>query len=235
MSAFHIPTCAGAQVSSSGFHDVDQDATNGWTASVVGAEIVFSTSGNPLRWNSIFNFWFDCDAAPVGASALNLDQFDPGPGAASVSVTSTAPLGLYNQNLGPGCGTPAAPSLFATGTPARATLGNATFGLASAGNGAGATIFLVGGTLDGTQAIAPGCNLYIGGAVGTSIFVLPPVAASGTGLASFSLAVPNLAGLEGTHLNFQGVEVQAGGAVLGQFDLSSGLRVRIGNAIATCP
>ncbi|MCI0586990.1 MAG: hypothetical protein L0323_09145 [Planctomycetes bacterium] len=233
--AFRIPICPGAQVSNLGFHDVDQDAGNPWAASVVGSEIVYSTAGNPLRWNSIFNFWFDCDAAPVGSAALDLDAFDPGPGAASVAVTSTAPLGLYNVNLGPGCGNQAAPSLYATGTPARATLGNASFGLQSGGNASGGAVFLVASAFDGTQAVGPGCTLHMAGGFGTGLLVLPPVTANASGLASFPLPVPNQPAIEGAHLNFQAVEIQAGGALLGQFDLSSGLRVRIGNAVSDCP
>jgi len=233
--AFRVPMCPGTQVSNFGFHDVDQDAGNAWAGSMVGSDVVFSTAVNPLRWNSIFNFWFDSDAAPIATASVTLDAFDPGPGAASFSVTSSAPLGLYNLFLGPGCGVPAASTLYATGTPARATLGNATFGLASAGNAPAATVFLLGGGLDGTQALGGGCNLYMGGVIGPNIFVLPPVAANGAGLASFSLPVPNQPALEGAHLNFQAVEVQAGGALLGQFDLSNGVRVRIGNAVSDCP
>jgi hypothetical protein len=233
VGGFRVPLCAQAQVSNVGFHDVDQDASNQWTASVVGAELVVSTAGNPLRWNSIFNFWFDCDAAPVPGGTLNLDQFDPGPGAASVAVTSTAPLGLYNQNLGPGCGNPAPPSLYATGSPPRATLGNATFALQSSGNPAGAACAFVASLVDGTFPLAPGCTLY--SASPATLFPPLPAAANGSGVATLGIGVPNDPALEGAHVDFQAANVAAGGAFLSNFNLSNGLRVRIGNAVSTCP
>src|SRR5262249_54440482 len=137
-----------------------QDPLNQWTAGVAGGQITFSTGTNPLRWNSIFNFWFDCDAAPVTGSSLSLDEFDPGLGAPTVLVTSTAPGGLYNENLGPGCGIPAAPSLFAAGSPDRATLGNTTFQLRSSGNLAGSFCGFFLSTAPGSFALAPGCTVY---------------------------------------------------------------------------
>ncbi|HKB16047.1 MAG TPA: hypothetical protein VKF62_08270, partial [Planctomycetota bacterium] len=89
---------------------------------------------------------------------------------------------------------------------------------------------------DGTQPVAPGCDLQIAGTIPANIFVLPPVAPDGSGVATFPLPVPNDASLEGTHLNFHAAEVQAGtGAVLGLFDLSDGLRVRLGSAGSNCP
>src|SRR6185503_10001222 len=131
--ALRIPICPEARVRNLGFSDIDQDAGNEWTAAVVGNEIVFSGASNPLEWNTIFNFWFDCDAAPL-AGALALDQAAPGAGLASVPVTSSAPLGLFNVYLGAGCAFGTPPTLHAVGTPARATLGNATFALRSTGN-----------------------------------------------------------------------------------------------------
>ncbi|HET6205060.1 MAG TPA: hypothetical protein VFI25_19885 [Planctomycetota bacterium] len=237
VGAFRLPTCPGARIQNVGFRDIDANAGNDWAFFQAPTEISWaSPAGNPLNWNALFNFWFDTDAAPATGQGLLLDEAASGPGLPTVTVTGTAPIGLWNPFLGAGCGSPAAPTLYATGTPARATLGNASFGLASGGNAAGATVFLVGGTADGSQSIAPGCTLYTAGTIPTSVFVLPPVLANGSGLASFAFAVPNDVGLEGTHLNFHAVESQVGsGAVLGVFDLSDGLEVRIGSAIASCP
>ena len=41
--------------------------------------------------------------------------------------------------------------------------------------------------------------------------------------------------VEGIDLNFQAANITAGGAFLGTFDLSNGLRIRIGSLIAGCP
>ncbi|HLQ36861.1 MAG TPA: hypothetical protein VK348_03605 [Planctomycetota bacterium] len=232
LGALHIPVCPAATVSNFGFHDVDQDPSNSWSGSLAGSEIVFSTVNNPLRWNSLFNFWFDCDAAPVTGSPLTLTQFDLGAGALTVAVTSTAPLGLYNQNLGPGCGSPA-PTLFGTGSPDHGTIGNASFGLRSTGNPAGATCGFVVSFADGSTLLGPGCTLY--SASTASVGSLLIVAADGSGAAAMPLAVPNVPALEGIHLDFQMANIHAGGAYLGTFNLSNGLRARIGSAISTCP
>ncbi|MEO6596711.1 MAG: hypothetical protein ABIP94_18345, partial [Planctomycetota bacterium] len=66
MGAFRIPVCPEAQALNFGFHDIDRDPLSDWGGAKVGSEIVFQPhpgSVNPLRWNSIFNFSFDCDAA----------------------------------------------------------------------------------------------------------------------------------------------------------------------------
>jgi hypothetical protein len=236
ISALRIPACPEARVLAAGFHDVDSDGANDWTFAKAGSEIVWSTATSPLGWNTFFNFWFDSDAAPVTNSTLVLDEFLAGPGAATVGVTSTAPLGLYNVHLGDGCGTPAAPTLYATGSPARATLGNATFALASSGNAPGATVMLFGGPIDGTQSLAPGCDLFMGGSPPNPVFFFGYATASASGVATRSAPVPNDPTLEGAHLNFQTFEIQLGtGAYLGTLDASNGLRVRIGNLLSNCP
>jgi hypothetical protein len=65
--ALHLPLCPGARVRGFGFHDVDDDASNDWTATVGSGEIVFESSTSPLRWNTIYNIWFDSDAAATPA------------------------------------------------------------------------------------------------------------------------------------------------------------------------
>jgi len=100
VAALRIPLSPGARVRALGFRDIDQDPANDWSAAVVGDELVFSGGSNPLRWNTIFNFWFDCDAAPA-PGVLALDQADPGPGADQVRVTSYAPLGARDGARAP--------------------------------------------------------------------------------------------------------------------------------------
>ena len=232
--AFRIPICPDAQVVNVGFHDFDRNALTDWSGAKSGSEIVFQMNPlaqNPLRWNSIFNFWFDSDAAPQTGS-VTLDQFDIGPGALTVAVGSTTPSGIFNQNLGAGCGAPA-PSLYAVGTPDRALLGNASFSVRSSQNGASAVCAFVLSTTAGSTSIAPGCTVY----TGDPLTLLGPVVvvADAAGVATLPLPVPNNPSLEGADLDFQMFRVTTGGQVLGLFDLSNGLRVRVGNLITACP
>lgn len=235
MGAFRVPVCPEAQVSGLGFHDFDRNAATDWTAAKVGGEIVFQVhplSPSPLRWNAIYNFWFDCDAAPR-AGNVALDQYDVGPGALTIAVAATTPTGLWNQNLGAGCGNPAAPSLFAIGTPPRATLPNASFGLRSSGNPGGAACGFVATTSPGALLVGPGCTAY----TADLSSLIGPVAAvaDGSGTATLPLALPNTPSLEGASLDFQQFALVPGGALLGGLDLSNGLRVRIGNLTTGCP
>ncbi len=233
IGAFHLPVCPDAQVSGIGFHDIDQDPLNQWVGAKVGSEIVWSTVGNPLRWNSLFNFWFDSDAAPVSGSTLSLDQFDFGPGALTFNVSGTAPLGLYHENLGPGCGSATPPVLFASGSPLRATIGNASYVLRSSNNPAGAMVGFVLTTTPGTTQLGGGCALYSASWAG----VLSPFmsSADASGAATMPLPIPNSTAFEGLNLDFQAANIRSGGAYLGAFDLSNGLRVRIGSLITSCP
>ncbi|MGB3968388.1 MAG: hypothetical protein WBO45_16755 [Planctomycetota bacterium] len=235
MGAFRVPVCAQAQVVNFGFHDFDRNAITDWTAAKVGNEVVFQTNGvnpSPLRWNSIFNFWFDSDAAPQTGSVL-LDQYDVGAGLLTLNVSSTTPSGLWNQNLGAGCGIPSAPSLYATGSPDRALIGNATLALRTTGNPVSVPCMFVLSSVPGTTVLGPGCTLYSG----DPFTVLGPLLAvsNTSGAASIPLGVPANPSLEGLALDFQMINFAATGALLGNFNLSNGLRVRIGNLIAGCP
>ncbi len=234
LGALRIPVCPSAQVTGLGFHDIDLDPLNQWSATKTGSEIVFTTTTNPLRWNTMFSFWFDTDAAPVTGSSLSLDQFDLGLGAATVFVTSTAPGGLYNENLGPGCGLPNAPTLFAAGSPDHATLGNTTFELRTTGNPAFTLCAFAFGDTDGTTAVAPGCNIYTGNV--STLQVMAFTASDGTGLAVTQQPVPNIPAFEGLHIDIQAANlVTSGGSWLGTINLSNGLRLRIGNLVSGCP
>ncbi len=235
MGAFRIPICAEAQVANFGFHDFDRNALTDWTAAKVGSEVVFQTqavSPNPLRWNGLFNFWFDSDAAPRPGTVL-LDQYDIGPGALTLNVPSTTPSGLWNQSLGAGCGSPSAPTLYATGTPDRATLPNASFALQSLGNPVGAPCGFLLSTVPGATLLAPGCTAF----TGDMFTLVGPVmtVADLSGAATIPLGVPNTPSLEGQSLDFQMLNLVAGGALFGGLNISNGLRVRVGNLIAGCP
>lgn len=229
-SALRIPTCNAASFSTPWFGDVDSDGGNDWISAKGGAEISFSTPNNPLKWNTIFSFAFDSTAAPVSGT-VQLDQFLAGAGAASVGVASLVPGGEFNVYLGPGCGSPSVPNLVATGAPAQATLGNATFGLETSNVAPGSTVLLWGSLLDGTLQANPSCAFYMNVA---GLFLQVPLTADGFGLAALPLPIPNDPLAEGVHVNFQAIEVESGGALANQANLSNGLRVRIGNAISPC-
>jgi hypothetical protein len=106
-ASFRVPFDPGATVANLGFRDIDQNPLNQWTASVVGNEIVFqAAANNPLNWNSIYNFWFDCNVAP-GNGSVFIDQARIGAGALTVAVSARAPNGLPAASLesvGTGCG-----------------------------------------------------------------------------------------------------------------------------------
>ncbi|MBL8751993.1 MAG: hypothetical protein JNK15_01725 [Planctomycetes bacterium] len=234
MGAFRIPVCASAMVDGFGFHDFDRLATTDWTATRTGGEIVFAVNPlqpGPLRWNGIYNFWFDCDAAPL-AGAVQCDQYDIGAGALSVAVASTVPTGLWNVHLGAGCGVPQAPVLHADGTPARATLPNPGFTLRALGNPPGSACGFFASMVVGTTPLGGGCTAYTGDVLG---LVGIGVIADASGTATLALPVPNSAALEGQALDVQMLHVAPGGAFLAALNLSNGLRVRIGNSIAGCP
>ncbi len=88
--SFTVPLPLGAVATSAGFHDVDYHSgepydLSDWEASVTGARILWSTAetyaedelGNALRWGTLYNFRFDCDAAPT-TGTLRLGLFEPG-------------------------------------------------------------------------------------------------------------------------------------------------------------
>ena len=85
INGFEIPVPAGANVTGIGFHDVDSHSgepydTSDWSSGVVDGAVVWSTSeytanpdANAIRWGTMYNFWFDCDAAPEqGTSTIDV-------------------------------------------------------------------------------------------------------------------------------------------------------------------
>ncbi|MBX3464295.1 MAG: hypothetical protein KF830_14080 [Planctomycetes bacterium] len=125
-ASFRLPVCPSARVLNLGFRDIDKNPLNDWTATVSGGEIVWNaTAGNSHRWNQLFNFWFDSDAAPVAGNAT-IDQALLEPGAALSLAVATQVPGLQPAvHLGSGCGTPSL-EFAVNGLP---TIGNAGFGL----------------------------------------------------------------------------------------------------------
>lgn len=231
-----IPFCPESQVLNVGFHDTDVPANvgNDWSFDKVGGELSWTAPvGNSLRWNAIYNVWFDSDAAPISGN-VTLDQATIVGGVSpNFTVASTLPLGLYNVNLGPGCGLPSVPSHFAGGTPARAEIGNASFTLNTAGNVPSAPVLLVLSAVQGSFDLGGGCTLYSAN-LGT-IFPLLSGVCSPAGSFSWPAPIPNDPSLEGLDMDFQVAAFAAGGAYQGSFNLTNGLEVRIGSATTNCP
>ncbi len=125
-ASFRLPVCPTARVLNLGFRDIDKNPLNDWPAAVGSGEIAWNaTAGNSHRWNQLFNFWFDSDAAPVAGNAT-IDQATLQPGAALSLTVPTQVPGLQPAiHLGAGCGTPSL-EFGVNGVP---SLGNAGFGL----------------------------------------------------------------------------------------------------------
>lgn len=217
-ASFRIPVCANATVNNLSFRDIDRNFLNNWTATVSGGEIVFTAPPeNPLNWNLLFNFGFDSDAAPV-AGDVTFDQARIGPGALSFTVPSTVPGFVPNVDLGPGCGAPAV-TLTANGVP---SIPNPTFALEIRSTpNTGVFAFFSLGTA--SIPLGPGCTQYLdNGTFGSHGFLLTTPA----GTATIPLPLP--ASLMPMDMVWQAVSLQAGGALFGSFNLSNGLRVRVG-------
>jgi len=112
-ASFRVPVDVAAVVTNFSFRDIDQNPLNDWLGSRVGNEVVFAApSTNPLNWNTIYNFGFDCNIAPGGGAVL-LDEARIGPGALSVTVLSQVPGGVPVATatpIGTGCGATACAS-----------------------------------------------------------------------------------------------------------------------------
>ncbi len=126
VGAFRLPIQDCTTISNVFFRDVDGNAGNDWTMTQTANELVFSTAGNPLRWNSIFNFGFDSNAAPLAGNAV-LDQFDPGAGAGAIAIGTTVPSGLPFSSYGVGtAGCDGTHRMCANSAP---SIGNANFAM----------------------------------------------------------------------------------------------------------
>ncbi len=82
VKSFSIPIHPSTTLTNIGFHAVEsheepQYSNTPWTVSTTGGAITWSTTDNPLRWGTIYNFRFDANAAPVDTT-LTLGLFEPG-------------------------------------------------------------------------------------------------------------------------------------------------------------
>lgn len=222
-AAVRIPLCATARVVNAGFRDIDTDALNQWTVSQTATELAFlASANNPLDWNTIYNVWFDCDAAPV-AGDLTIDQARIGPGALSLTVPTQIPGLLLNETLGAGCGAPA-PTLFANGSPSSPNPGYQLQAQASASS----FVVFAFAAQPASVTLGGGCTLFLDQA---SMIAAHLVQANGSGAASYALPVPP--GLAPMEFAAQAFELVNGGPIVGLLAGSNGLRVR--PAGAGCP
>ena len=106
-ASFSVPIDPAGTASNFTFGDIDGNPLNDWTGARVGNQIVFTApAGNPLDWNTIYNFGFDCDVQP-STGLCEIDQARVGPGALSVTVTTKVPSGVPGADyavVGQGCG-----------------------------------------------------------------------------------------------------------------------------------
>lgn len=95
---FSVPLPFGATLTNIGFHDVDRDANNSWTATQSDHALTWSSptfgsaNTNPLKYSSIFNFRFDANVQPATTSSA-LGLFKPGQNG-SLTAASKGPLFL---------------------------------------------------------------------------------------------------------------------------------------------
>ena len=100
-ATFEVPIDATATATNFTFGDLDDDASNDWTAQRVNNRIVFSAPAgqNALEWNTIYNFGFDADIAP-GLSMGEVSQARPGAGADEVQIQTEVPGGTTIASFG---------------------------------------------------------------------------------------------------------------------------------------
>jgi hypothetical protein len=221
---FRVPLCPSGWVRNAGFEDVDNDPSNDWTIARQGNVLTWdSPAGNAQPWNTIFNFWFDSDAAPENG-AIEIVQAMPQVGAEPMlAIPSDVPTRQANAFVAAGCG---ALALWPNGI---ATLPSPQLALRLNGVASGAAC---GVLLSDALTLVP---------VPTAcVFMVPDIGvalgatAVGT-TATFPLPMPLDPGLEGADLFLQGVELAVGGALLDVANLSNVVQLRIGNATSGCP
>jgi hypothetical protein len=217
-AAFRIPVCSSAQVRNVGFRDIDRDALNQWQYTRTGNELAWQApANNPHDWNTIYNVWFDCDAAPI-AGTFAVDQARIGPGALSVAVASSIPGQLWHENLGAGCGTPTA-TFRTVGVP---SVPSPSYALGV--TGAPSSLALIVLTFAGSNTpLGGGCTQWIdtNQLLGTEL-----TATNAGGVATWNLPIP--AGLAPFDLFGQAAVLLPGGPAFGAAVLSNALRLRIG-------
>ena len=214
--SLRIAMCPTARVENIGFRDPDQNGANDWSSSRTATSLEFTAPlDNPMNWNHIYNFWFDCDAAP-GSGDVHIDAARLGAGAITVDIATTVPVLLGTEYLGDGCGAPTEPAIYANGAPSSPNPGYAII--------AQLDPFAVGvlgfSSTDVNLPLGNGCTAYID----SQLLATAALFADGAGMAGFSLAIPP--GLVPIDFTCQAFELVTGGPVLGFLEASNGLKIR---------
>ncbi|MCR9245596.1 MAG: hypothetical protein NXI31_11230 [bacterium] len=106
-ASFRIPVANNVNISNVGFRDADANSLNEWTFNQTATELEWlASANNPLNWNSIYNFYFDCDVAP-GSGLVEIDQARIGSGSLTVDVITDVPGGVpvaQKTVIGSSCG-----------------------------------------------------------------------------------------------------------------------------------
>ena len=215
-ASFRLPVCNGARVTNFGFRDIDTDPLNNWTPTYANGEVAFTApANNPHNWNTLYNFWFDCDVAPTSGNAT-IDQARVGPGALTVSVPTTVPGLQPALYLGAGCGVPTG-ELVINGIP---SAGNAGFALSVTGE-ANSAVLVYFSENDISFGLGSGCNLFLDPSV-MSLAAVVGLDPAGAG----SLPIPVAPGQVPATLTFQGATLLSSPPLFGLIGLTNGLKVR---------
>jgi hypothetical protein len=112
--SFSVPVSKGTSITNVGFHAVQSHSgepysNDDWPHTISGGAISWSTTdfsidpdANAIRWGTMYNFWFDADAAPTTVDSM-LGLFKPGsPAAISAAVDGPDDTGVIGDLTGDG-------------------------------------------------------------------------------------------------------------------------------------
>lgn len=105
VKSFEVPIPPGATVTNLGFHDIDDNPSTDWTATVLAGRILFEApAGNELDWGVLYNFRFDVDATAVQGQ-LTMGVGTPGSSPnilMQTLVPNAAAAGIYSDGFDSG-------------------------------------------------------------------------------------------------------------------------------------
>lgn len=91
VGSFSIPISTNTNILSTGFHAVrshnEPFSNDPWMVSINESSLTWSTTDNPIRWGTLYNFWFTADTPPTDMP-VTLGLFDGGNPASVSGITS---------------------------------------------------------------------------------------------------------------------------------------------------
>lgn len=213
-ASLRIKVCPTTTVTNITFRDTNANPLDEWIATRVGTELAFNAAPtNPLDWNHIYNFGFDCDVAPMAGNVV-VDQARIGPGALAVTIPTQVP-GIFAEvtTLGTGCGAPP-PTLATNGLPLIPSPG---FALVATTQPL-APMFLYA-SIGANNSTIGSCTIYLD----TGFFLFSSTVADGSGNAQVGYAIPNDPSLECLDVTWQAASLVNGGPLFGLLELSNGV------------